>query len=264
VKQWWATRIVAGLRAGTVAVCLTLLSGAAVRPAGQPAVAADAQLQQIRASIDQGRYLEAEAASRELLSAIDARRGHAPIDAAPALDALVEALVRNGRGSDPQTRVLADRAIAARETAAEPNPLGLADSLCNLGDVLVERGDYDLARAPYNRALALRERALGRGHPAVAHDLDRLARALTLAERYDEALVASDRALAIRSRPTARTPRWRGRSRSALGSFSCAAPTLTHVPPSIARSPSARRWRRIPISRGRSACSRSSSSSMAR
>jgi len=176
--------------------CLAVI-GAASPASGQQS-AGDARLQAIRLTIDDGRYQEAEAEAERLVASLETAEARESPVVAPALDLLVEALIRNGKGAEPRTLSLAERAIAQKDARAGPTDSALAVSLRNLGDVFVQAGDYGRARAPYERALAVRERGVGESSD-LADDLDHLANLLTLIEKYDDALKASDRALAIRT-----------------------------------------------------------------
>jgi CHAT domain-containing protein/tetratricopeptide (TPR) repeat protein len=119
-------------------------------------------------------------------------------EVAQAVDLLVEALLSNGKGAETRTRELAEHVIQIRQVRAGPDDSALASSLRNLGDVLVQRSQYQLARPLYERARQIHERTFGATRPEVADDLDRLANLLTQLEKYDEALMVSEQALAIK------------------------------------------------------------------
>jgi CHAT domain-containing protein/tetratricopeptide (TPR) repeat protein len=119
-------------------------------------------------------------------------------EVAQAIDLLVEALLLNGKGAETRTRELAEQVVQARQARGGLDDLVLASSLRNLGDVVVQRSQYQLARPLYERARHLHERTVGATHPDVADDLDRLANLLIQLEKYDEALTVSDQALAIK------------------------------------------------------------------
>jgi CHAT domain-containing protein/tetratricopeptide (TPR) repeat protein len=155
--------------------------------------------QTVRASIDGGRYAQAEAEAERLVSILE-QVNASTSRVERATDLLVEALISNGKGPEPRARQLAERVVRGKESRAEPFDQVLAPSLRNLGDVLVEQGEYGLARPLYERARQIHERVLGTAHPEVADDLDRLAHLLLLVEKYDEALALSERALGIKER----------------------------------------------------------------
>jgi CHAT domain-containing protein len=186
-----------GLRAALGAVCLTVASGSFAVATGPVQEGLGSLFQTIRTSIDAGRYAEAEREAERLVSTLQGANVDAS-EVAQAVDLLVEALMSNGKGAETRTRELAEQVIQIRQVRAGPDDPALASSLRNLGDVLVQRTQYQLARPLYERAQHIRERTLGAKHPDVADDLDRLANLLTLTEKYDEALTISEQALAIK------------------------------------------------------------------
>src|SRR5262245_14698182 len=135
----------------------------------------------IRSLIDRGRYVEAEAEAERLFSTagttddehLDPRTG----------DALVEALTSNGRGAEPRTRELAERVIRARVVQFGADDFSLARSFRNLGDVLLQAGEYAAAVARFEQALHLHERH-AENSLDVATDLSHLARALIETEQF--------------------------------------------------------------------------------
>lgn len=154
-----------------------------------------ARLASIVALLEAGRYSEAEVAATDLHASFDTDRRGVP---AVVVDGLVQALLANGRGADAHTRTLARQAVAARESAAPRDPSALATSVRNYGDVLFERGDYQLASEQFQRTLALRELVPDHSPLDLAEDLDHLAQALMWVDRADAAALANDRAFAIR------------------------------------------------------------------
>ncbi len=96
--------------------------------------------------------------------------------------------------------MLAERAVQSRIQANGADDLALSGSLRNLGDVLVEAGQYQAAVEPLTRALVIRQAALGSEHSDIAEDLDHVARALVAADHLDEALRAATRATQIREK----------------------------------------------------------------
>ena len=157
----------------------------------------DARAEAVRALIEDGRFSDAEAAALGLVRTVDENTIQTPADAR-AWDVLVEALVRNGRGAEVRTRQVAEHVVQARATQLGPDDPSLATSLRNLGDVLFEAGEYQLASARFTQALTARERTPAAEPADIAEDLDHLVRALTETDRYDEALRQSDRVLALR------------------------------------------------------------------
>jgi CHAT domain-containing protein/Tfp pilus assembly protein PilF len=175
-------------------VCFCLLLGLPLRDNAQ---SEDHQpdLRAIRTSIDDGRYAEAEQQAQSLISSLENGQTGQSEELAQAIDLLVESLVWNGKGAERRTRALAEQTIRTREARHGPNDVHLSSGLRNLGDALVQAGEYRLARLSFERGLRIRENG---------DDLDRLARVLTFLERYDEALAASDRALQMKENALAR------------------------------------------------------------
>jgi CHAT domain-containing protein/tetratricopeptide (TPR) repeat protein len=154
-------------------------------------------LSAIRAHLDSGRYEQAEVEARSLMasagSEAESRAGKR------IRDLLVEALIENGRGADPRSLDLAEQAVRGWEAEPDPEGPSLAFSLRNLGDVLVEAGQYRLAKSTFERAISLRAPASG-GSVDTADDLDRLAGSLIWLEGYEQALAAINRALSIKEK----------------------------------------------------------------
>jgi tetratricopeptide (TPR) repeat protein len=90
-----------------------------------------------------------------------------------------------------------ERAMAAMERWAEPDPLAIAGLLHNLGGLAHSRGDFAVGIPHAERGVALRVEALGDDHPDVARDLNALGALYQLADRLDDAARAYDRALAL-------------------------------------------------------------------
>lgn len=162
------------------------------------------ELRAIRQSIDAGRYTEAEGLAQKLIAVLENQETRQSGELIQAMDLLVESLVWNGKGADPRTRSLAEQSVRAREVRHGPDDLRLTFALRNLGDVLVQAGEYGLARRTYERGVGIREKHSVQGTADAADDLDHLARVLLLLERYDEALTLSNRALHIKENAHAR------------------------------------------------------------
>src|SRR5262245_15272827 len=117
---------------------------------------------------DAGPCNDAEAAARSLLGASTAANGENSPEAAAASDALVGALLLNGKGAHTATRELAQRVVRTKEATSGPDAVELAPSLRNLANVLADEGEHPQTIALLQRSLALRERALGPSSLAVA------------------------------------------------------------------------------------------------
>jgi tetratricopeptide (TPR) repeat protein len=89
------------------------------------------------------------------------------------------------------------RAMAAAESAGDPDPLLEAGLLHNLGGLAHSRGDAAAGIPLAERGAALRSAALGPGHPDVARDLNALGALYHLAGRLGDAARAYRRALMV-------------------------------------------------------------------
>ena len=154
----------------------------------------------ISALLDRGDYERAEIEATDLRAVLGRTPTARPSDIYRATDLLVEALCRNGKGSRSTTRELAEQVLSGRIAQAGIEDLTLATSLRNLGNVLLQSGEYQTAVQRFKTLVAIRERALGPEHPEVAEDLDHVARALLAADQPDGALTMADRALEIKER----------------------------------------------------------------
>ena len=93
--------------------------------------------------LDAGAYQRAEDEARAESERAAAEAGAESPSALAASDALVRALVSNGRGGRETTVALARRLVAIRERAPRrpDNVAALASSLVNLGEVLTASAD---------------------------------------------------------------------------------------------------------------------------
>ena len=178
-------------------VCLPLLFGIRHVSARQEWPAAESP-HEVRSLMQRGRYAAAEQAAESLLSRLGKSTPVPELDHAQASDLLVEALLLNGKGADPRTRSLAERALDLKTASIGAGHLSVADSLRNLGDVLVALGDYQLGAAEYQRALTIREKAGQASVLELAEDLDRVARLQTLTGELEQAASANSRSLSIK------------------------------------------------------------------
>ena len=144
------------------------------------------------------RYAEAETAARNLLVETEAADGSESVQVAHVLDLLVEALWRGGKFRSADSRTLADRAAAIKETRLGVDHADFGFSLATVGLILRLRGEYSDARSVLERALAIQERAGGPRHPDVARTLTFLATLATETGDLAAAQALGERALAIR------------------------------------------------------------------
>ena len=128
----------------------------------------------LRRLIREARFPEAEAGARRLLAETEAATGPESVETAEVLEALVEALWRGGRVRAPETKTLAERALAINEArfgAAHPV---VARTQTLVAGLASDTGDSSTASALHERALAIRQRALPAGDPAIAESLNGL------------------------------------------------------------------------------------------
>src|SRR5688500_5215295 len=136
-----------------------------------------------RGALDAGRYAEAEGIAASDLADIERRLGRESVAAAAAMDLLVEALLKNGKGGSASTLELAVSAVALTTRQFGPNHTETADSLYYLGLVRLELGEFKEAVAVLEKALAVRRMADGT-KAATAEGLEGLAVALIRLERF--------------------------------------------------------------------------------
>ncbi|HZM71399.1 MAG TPA: CHAT domain-containing tetratricopeptide repeat protein [Candidatus Cryosericum sp.] len=172
---------------------------AATEPSSGSAVDSSAPVARddLESLIKDGRYAAAEAKARAMLAEAEKHQGPSSLQAAEAIDWIVEALWRDGRGNQPEARTLAERAVAIRDKSPGPRTPGEARSLRNLGKVLERSGDAKAARQVLEKVLAIQEHALGPQHPDVARALIDLGNLFVNAGKDASAAPLYERALAI-------------------------------------------------------------------
>jgi CHAT domain-containing protein/Tfp pilus assembly protein PilF len=112
-------------------------------------------LDEIRFTIDHGDYVDAERRARTLLEDLDASVSGETIEAARALDLLVESLQRQERGYSAEVREMAERSLAIKRRFLPAGDPDLAPTLANLARVRYQV-DLDLAGALALSAEAVR------------------------------------------------------------------------------------------------------------
>ncbi len=155
--------------AGCFGVCLSL-AGLDARPV----TAGEGSFEIVSQLIATGHYPEAELEAQLLLSQTKETEGGESIEVARALDLLVQAKTRNGRAAEPETRPLAERAIAIKEAVYGPDHPEVATTLIIFARVC----DYAEGESICRRSLEIRENSLGPEHPLVAESLQCLGLAL--------------------------------------------------------------------------------------
>lgn len=173
----------------------------ATEPGGSAAgnVPAPVARDDVESLIKDGRYSAAEAKARDLLKEAERSHGPSSLQAAEAIDWIVEVLWRDGRGKQPEARTLADRAVAIRDRNPGPRTPGAVRSLRNLGKVLERSGDPKAARQVFEKVLAIQEQELGPQHPDVARALIDLGNLFVNTDKDASAAPLYQRALAIQA-----------------------------------------------------------------
>jgi CHAT domain-containing protein/tetratricopeptide (TPR) repeat protein len=178
-------------RYALVLVALALAHSAAQEPS-------QGVLAEVHALLAAGLYEEAQAAAQNNLDKLTASYGGEALQVTTAADALVSALILNGRGTHQQTVALARHTLRLKEAHLGAENPDLVTSLLNLGDVLAEAAEFEEAIAVTSRAVALRERGADRDSLGVAEALDHLGSVLSGASRFDDALKALERSRRIK------------------------------------------------------------------
>ena len=129
----------------------------------------------VRTLIDAGRFQDAESAAERLVAETTAESGTDSLENARAIDLLVEALWRNGRGAQARSRDLAERAVRIKQARLGADDLDLSFSLRNLGNTLLAAGEIRQSLRLFERAVATCERASGPLAIDTANSLDELA-----------------------------------------------------------------------------------------
>lgn len=145
---------------------------------GQPVSRIDA----LRGFLREGDFTRAEAEALVLLDAVEA---DSP-DEALVLDILVEARWQAGRAAVPDTRQLAERAVATKLRQFGEDHDETVRSLRNLANVLEGVGEPDDAERTYRRLMAIDGRLHGPRSPQVANALVDLASLAMVTAHFDE------------------------------------------------------------------------------
>jgi len=127
---------------------------------------------EIQRLVEAYRFKEAEPLARALLLQAETHSGRDSLETANALDFLLDALLLKKEGNNPEVDLLAQRAVAIRESLQGPDHPDLARSLHNLGNTLSNAGSAQAARDAHERALSIREKALGPSTLDVAESID--------------------------------------------------------------------------------------------
>jgi CHAT domain-containing protein/Tfp pilus assembly protein PilF len=179
--------------------CLGLLAVlAAASPASNTSPGEPSPAEQARALLKDGRYEEAAAIARMLLSREEERTGPETLEVAEAVDIVVEAERLAGKVKDAEVRALAQRAIRIREERLGPDHPDVSRSVNNYANLLAESGDYAGALPLYERVLAIQERKLAPDDLLIAKTLTNLANLVSDMGDYDGSFPLYERALRIK------------------------------------------------------------------
>ena len=148
----------------------------------------------VRRLLDAGRYEEAEA--QAAAAEIQAADG-TPSDRYAAQQLYVEALLRNGRGGESRTLLLATAVAKSGDGSGAGSRAASGTSRRLLGLTLFQAARYAESAAALRAAVDLHGQSVGAKSPEVATDLEGLALALMRLERQNEAAAAIDRAVSI-------------------------------------------------------------------
>jgi len=129
-------------------------------------------IEQGRRLLRDGRYGEAESLMRKGLAEAEVLYGASSIEAARALDLLVESLCKGGKAGGLDAARFSERAVEIKKGILGAEHPDLAVSLRNLGVCFTKSGDYAKARPFFEEALELQERSLGPEHLEVAQTLN--------------------------------------------------------------------------------------------
>jgi CHAT domain-containing protein/tetratricopeptide (TPR) repeat protein len=174
---------------------VSLMSGTNV-PVQERPVATSSD--EVRSLIAAGRYETAERAGQRLVVEQQTERGAQTLASATAIDALVEALLANGKGASPATQELATRAVRIKERVLKEDDFELSISLRNLAKVLMAAGDGRRSMPLFERALGIRERVAGATALTTAEALDDLADAQLQSDLHVDANASINRAWRIK------------------------------------------------------------------
>jgi CHAT domain-containing protein/tetratricopeptide (TPR) repeat protein len=152
----------------------------------------------IRAWIQAGRLTEADSAARALLPRAEREHGKESLEAAEAIDLIVEAMWRSRRANTADAQPLAERAVRIKERLLPPDDIHLTPSWLNLANIHIQFGEPARAHPLIERTLKLQEKALGKDHLQVAETLHLLSLVLHSLGEREAALETGRRSLAIR------------------------------------------------------------------
>jgi CHAT domain-containing protein/tetratricopeptide (TPR) repeat protein len=187
-----------GVLGAVSGLCMTPSAEAAppVRQRIIPLADQDADPQSPKQLIRLGRYEEAEQRARAILASADGADRGSP-GAAEALLYLGDALLRQAKERDPETRRLVDESVeVSRQVFGERHP-DYALSLGNQGTLRYRTDDFQGARDAFHQAMSILQEASGPESQDLAVMMSRLATVEGTTGRFPEAGDLMERAVAI-------------------------------------------------------------------
>lgn len=151
----------------------------------------------IRQALAANRLAEAAMLTERALKAAESSGGKGSLAVAQAIDQLVGVQCSLGRGREPRTVELAERAVATRTREQGEAHLDLVGSLHNLARVLRQMGDFKRAVASAELALGVAETNDEEGQALIVHSLCELGGAQVAAGEWAAAEATSRRALTL-------------------------------------------------------------------
>ena len=169
-------------------------------PSAKPASGSQESLAPIRRLLQEEKFAEAEKESRALLARAESAHGKDSVEAAKAMDLVVEALIGLGKMGEPEARTLADRAVEIVEKRRGAESLEVADALAVSGKLRFFAGDYPGARTVCERAAAIQEKTPPRDELDRVPALDCLGITYSRTGPLDHARQVLERAIGIQEK----------------------------------------------------------------
>lgn len=157
----------------------------------------DVLQQLVSVSIDRGLFDEADGLLEEIRT-LEERHGWTSPHPSLATTLHLSALVARQLEDDAAAEAPLRRALAMRLELIDEDPLAVAESRNDLGEVLVALGRFEEAEGEYRQALTVRQARLGDEHPQVAETLHNLATVLERRGAFGAAETELRRILEIR------------------------------------------------------------------
>jgi CHAT domain-containing protein/Tfp pilus assembly protein PilF len=150
--------------------------------------------------LSEAQYASAEAEARAVLTRAETTHGRESVEAALALDLLIELYVYGDRVRDPVADEYASRAIAIKEKVLGPDHPHLAITLRLIGHLMEARADFTRARQFHERSVAIHRKTMGTEPRQESSALAALAGSLAKTGDFAQARSVQEEALAIRQK----------------------------------------------------------------